>query len=107
MDNQNLEEPKNVFQQVLDLPFVGDVIGLIVALAPPFFLTKFMFPIESNEEESQKIISNLIMSSTMFFWNFILFFIFRIKITLPIIPIPLFVIGLIGMIYQIIRYLLV
>ena len=100
-------EPKNVVQKIVDIPLIGDTIAFIIGFFPPYFLAIFLLPSYSKGDETQKILINLLMSFLIFVWTFILYFIFRIKLTFPIIPIPFFVIGLFGMIYQIVRYFMV
>ncbi|MFL6466343.1 MAG: hypothetical protein ACJ72Z_00140 [Pyrinomonadaceae bacterium] len=97
------KEQINAVQELINVPLIGDTIGLIIGLFPPFFLALYLIPFEP-EDQLQKLKANLLMSFSMFVWTLFLYLVLRIKITLPLIPIPLFVIGILGTIYQLVRY---
>jgi len=106
---QELERPEhekeqaNVFQRILDIPLIGDTIALVIGLFPPYFLAVYLLP--NSDGDIQKVRANLLMSFLMFVWTAFLYFVLNIRLTLPLIPIPLFVIGLVGILFQLIRYL--
>jgi hypothetical protein len=94
---------KNAVQEVIDVPFIGDTIGLIIGLFPPFFLAIYFVPYD-QDNELQKIKSNLLMSFSMFVWTFFLYFVLRVKVAFPLVKIPLFVFGILGCAYQLYKY---
>jgi hypothetical protein len=111
MDKEELEQEspaqeklqKNAVQEVLDVPLIGDAIGLIIGLLPPLFLAIYILP-NYDEGGVEKIKTNLLMSCLIFVWTSFLYFILNVKIVLPLIPIPLFVIGILGVFYQLFLY---
>ena len=103
VETQKEEEQVNAVQEVIEVPLIGDTIGLIIGLFPPFFLTIYLADYDPDNA-LQKLKANLLMSSLIFVWTAFLYFVLRVKIRLPLIPIPLFVIGIVGVVYQIIKY---
>ena len=103
---EGIEQAKpqiNAVQEVIDVPLIGDTIGLIIGLFPPLFLAIYMVPYDPDVP-IQKLKCNLVMSFSMFVWTFFLYFVLRVKIRLYLIPIPLFAIGIFGTLFQIVKY---
>ena len=97
------KKEKSDFQKVLDVPVIGEIIGLFVGLVPPLLLEMV---VNYHLFGSSKGESNFIFAALMFFWNLLLFLAFRILTTAPILPIPLFVIGFILCIVEVVKYFL-
>jgi hypothetical protein len=98
-----VKHEKNAVQEVIDVPWIGDTIGLFIGLFPPLVLTLFFGP-DSDNGGIDKIKANLLMSFLIFAWTSFLYFVCNVNVALPLSRIPLFVIGLLGVAYQLFQY---
>lgn len=93
------EKPKPKWQKIFHLPFIGDLLAFCVAGFPGFFAQMAVNNLFYNGEE---ITSGTYFTFALFLflWNLFLWFVLDLKLTIPIIPIPWFVIGFIHLLYQ-------
>jgi len=94
-------DKKNAVQQVLDIFFIGEYIGLFIGLVPPFLLEAVVKYLAFGDAGGK---SNFIFLVLMFVWNLLLYLRFRVLTTAPILPIPLFVIAFLLCIVETFRY---
>jgi hypothetical protein len=92
---------KSDLQRVLDVPFIGEYFGLFIGLLPPFLLDMVIRYLAFGNAGGE---SHFIFLALIFVWNLLLFLGFRVLTTAPILPIPLFVIGFVLCIVEIVRY---
>ena len=95
------KKEKNDLQRVLDVPFIGEYFGLFIGLLPPFLLDMVISYLAFGNAGGR---SDFIFLALIFVWNLLLFLGFRVLTTAPILPIPLFVIGFVLCIIEIVRY---
>ena len=95
------KKKKTDLQKVLDVPVIGEFIGLFIGLVPPFLkeaVIKYLVFGSAGGE------SGFIFVALFFVWNLLLFLLFRVLTTAPILPIPLFVVGFVLCVIEIVRY---
>jgi len=89
-------------QRVLDVPLIGEYIGLVIGIVPPYLML-LLIEYTAFGDASGK--SDFIFGVLIFAWNLLLYLGFRVLTTAPIIPIPLFVFGIAVCVIQIIKRL--
>lgn len=102
---QILDETKTSgLQKALDIPVIGDILGFIFAFVPPVLIAFILIYLTGFDENKY---FKLVFSFFLFVWNLALLGVFRILITTPILPIPIFLLGLgvfIYSVYELFRY---
>jgi len=93
------EKPKPKWHKIFHVPFIGDTLALCVAGFPPLFAQMFVNHFFYNGED---VTSGTYFTFALFMviWNLFLWIFFDLLLTIPIIPIPWFVVAFIHLLYQ-------
>ncbi len=95
------EAKKNDLQRVLDVPLIGEYLGLFIGLVPPLLIEIIIKYLAFGNAGGE---SGFLFLALIFVWNLLLFLGFRVLTTTPILPIPLFVVGFVLFLVEIVRY---